>query len=145
MNSDWKCNIKNSAEYIGFTKVLLENKAPKGIVPFILNRNFPDVTVLGRDESFKVKKWELGVHGDIGQNGSKGCLQQFRKLNTKIVVGHYHSPERKDGALSVGTSTKLRLDYNIGASNWLQSHVIIHNDGKAQHIIFIDGQCTTLM
>ena len=144
LNSDWKVNIKNTMEYIGFAKVLLENKAPKGIIPYIIDKRFPDVKTLGRDESFKVKKWELGVHGDIGQSGSKGSLHQFRKLNTKIVVGHYHSPQRKDGALSVGTSTKLRLDYNNGASNWLQSHVIIHLDGKAQHINFIDGQYTTL-
>ena len=53
------------------------------------------------------------------------------------MVGHYHSPGRKDGALAVGTSTKLRMGYNKGASSWLQSHVIIHNDGRAQHISFI--------
>jgi hypothetical protein len=69
---------------------------------------------------------------------------QFRKLNTKIVVGHYHSPGRKDGALAVGTSTKLRVNYNIGPSGWLQSHVIIHHDSKAQHINFIKGEFTTL-
>ena len=57
-------------------------------------------------------------------------------MNTKIVVGHYHSPGRKDGALAVGTSTKLRVGYNNGPSSWLQTHVIIHNDGRAQHIIF---------
>jgi hypothetical protein len=64
-------------------------------------------------------------------------------LNTKIVVGHYHSPGRKDGALAVGTSTHLRVGYNEGPSSWLQSHVIIHNDGRAQHINFIDGEFTT--
>jgi hypothetical protein len=68
---------------------------------------------------------------------------QFRKLNTKIIVGHYHSPERKDGALSVGTSTKLRVNYNQGPSSWLHSHVIIHTDGKAQHINFLNGHFTT--
>lgn len=144
INSDWKSNIKNSLEYMEYAKVLLENKAPKGIIPYIINSKFPEVITLGRDQSFKVKKWELGVHGDVGQNGSRGSLLQFRRLNTKIIVGHYHSPERKDGALSVGTSTKLRLDYNIGASNWFHSHVIIHQDGKCQHINFVDGQYTTL-
>jgi hypothetical protein len=74
---------------------------------------------------------------DMGSNGSRGSLLQFRKLNTKIVVGHYHSPGRKDGALAVGTTTKLRVGYNNGPSSWLQSHVIIHKDGRAQHINFI--------
>jgi hypothetical protein len=48
----------------------------------------------------------LGQHGDVGANGSRGSLLQFRKLNTKIIVGHYHSPG-KDGALAVGTSTTM--------------------------------------
>jgi hypothetical protein len=43
--------------------------------------------------SFQVKGWELGQHGDVGANG-RGSLLQFRKLNTKIIVG-YHSPGRK--------------------------------------------------
>jgi hypothetical protein len=65
-------------------------------------------------------------------------------LNTKIIVGHYHAPGRKDGALAVGTSTHLRVGYNNGASPWLQSHVLIHNDGKTQHINFINSEYTTL-
>lgn len=81
---------------------------------------------------------------DMGANGSRGSLLQFRKLNTKIVVGHYHSPGRKDGALAVGTSTRLRVGYNNGPSSWLQSHVIIHKDGRAQHVNFINGKYTSL-
>jgi hypothetical protein len=146
INSDWKKNIKNSVEYMEYTKILLENRAPQGIIPYIINRHFPEVRTLGRMDSFKVKNWELGVHGDYGQNGSWGSLSQFRNLNTKIVVAHYHTPGRKDGALAVGTSTKLRLGYNLGASTWLHSHVIIHKDGKAQHINFIgsSAEYTTL-
>jgi hypothetical protein len=49
-----------------------------------------------------------------------------------------------DGALAVGTSTTLRVNYNIGPSSWLQSHVIIQQDGKAQHLNFINGEFTTL-
>ena len=108
----------------------------KGVIPDIINERYPKFITLGRNDSYKVKNWELGQHGDVGSNGSRGSLQQFRKLNTKIVVGHYHSPGRKDGALAVGTSTKLRVGYNNGPSSWLQTHVIIHNDGRAQHIIF---------
>jgi hypothetical protein len=48
-----------------------------------------------------------------------------------------NSAGRMDGALSVGTSTSLRVGYNNGASSWIQSHVLIHNDGRAQHISFI--------
>lgn len=144
-NTDWrKANtMKNSIEYMEYSYLLLRGEAPNGIIPHLINKKFPNMRTLGRNDSFVVNGWELGQHGDIGSNGSRGSLLQFRKLNVKMVVGHYHSPGRKDGALSVGTSTKLRVNYNLGPSSWLQSHVIIHSDGKAQHINFINGQFTT--
>jgi hypothetical protein len=145
-STDWrKANtLKNSLEYMEYSALLLRGDAPNGVIPYLINRKFPQFKTLGRSDSLVVNGWELAQHGDIGSNGSRGSLLQFRKLNTKIVVGHYHSPGRKDGALAVGTSTKLRVNYNIGPSGWLQSHVIIHKDGKAQHINFIKGEFTTL-
>ena len=112
----------------------------KGVIPELINREFPDFITLGRRDSYKILEWEVGQHGDVGSNGSRGSLLQFRKLNTKIIVGHYHSPGRKDGALAVGTSTHMRVGYNMGPSSWLQSHVIIHENGKAQHINFIKDE-----
>ena len=150
-NEDWKKQptTKNSLVYMEYSAMLLKQygKDPhnvKGVIPEIINQNFPKFKTLGRSDTYRVKSWELGQHGDVGSNGSRGSLLQFRKLNTKIVVGHYHSPGRKDGALAVGTSTTLRVGYNIGPSSWLQSHVIIHKDGKAQHINFINNEYTTL-
>lgn len=137
INSDWKKDIKNSMEYMEYTRILLANEAPKGIIPYIIDKNFSDIKTLNRDESFRVKGWELANHGDIGSNGARGTSTGFRNLNTKIITGHTHTPIRRDGALSVGTSTNLRLEYNQGASSWLNSHVIIFPSGKAQHINFI--------
>jgi hypothetical protein len=150
-NEDWKKQptSKNSLVYMEYSAILLKQYAKdthnvKGIIPELITQKYPKFITLGRNASYRVKDWELGQHGDVGSNGSRGSLLQFRKLNTKIVVGHYHSPGRKDGALAVGTSTKMRVGYNIGPSSWLQSHVIIHKDGKAQHINFINGEYTTL-
>jgi hypothetical protein len=145
-NTDWRkaTTMKNSIEYMEFSTLLLKGEAPNGIIPYLIKQKFPDFITLGRSDSFVIKDWELGQHGDIGSNGARGSLLQFRKLNRKLVVGHYHSPGRKDGALAVGTSTKLRVNYNLGPSGWLHSHVIIHDDGKAQHINFIKGGFTTL-
>jgi len=148
-NEDWKKQptAKNSLEYMEYSSMLLRQYAEdrvKGVIPEIINRRFPKYITLGRSDSYIVNDWELAQHGDIGSGGSRGSIQQFRRLNTKIIVGHYHSPGRLDGALAVGTSTGLRIGYNVGASNWLQSHVIIHKNGKAQHIHFIDGEYTTL-
>jgi hypothetical protein len=144
--TDWRkaTTMKNSIEYMEYSALLLKGKAPNGIIPYLIQEKFPTFVTLGRSDSFVINGWELGQHGDVGASGTRGSLIQFRKLNTKIVVGHYHSPGRKDGALAVGTSTKLRVNYNIGPSGWLQSHVIIHEDGKAQHINFIKGEFTTL-
>lgn len=144
INSDWKKHIKNSMEYMEYAQILL-NGEKKGVIPYVIEKEFgEEVLCLGRDESYKVGDWELGYHGDQGSNGSRGSLEQFRKLNSKVVVGHYHTPGRKDGALAVGTSTFLRIGYNQGASGWLNSHVIIHENFKAQHIHFINGEFTTL-
>ena len=142
-NEDWKKQptYKNAPLYMDLSSRLLKQYAKnpgdvKGVIPDIINDKFPDFITLGRNDSYKVNSWELGQHGDVGSNGTRGSLPQFRKLNTKIVVGHYHTPGRKDGALSVGTTTKLRVGYNNGPSTWLQSHVIIHKNGRAQHLIF---------
>jgi hypothetical protein len=145
-NTDWRKTVtpKNSLEYMLYSAAILGGEAPNGVIPWVINKAYPHFITLGRSDSYIVNGWELGQHGDIGASGSRGSLQQFRKLNTKIVVGHYHSPGRKDGALAVGTTTKLRCGYNIGPSSWLHSHVIIHKDSKAQHINFIKGGYTTL-
>lgn len=147
-NEDWKKQptSKNSLLYMEYSAMLLRQYAKgvvKGVIPEIINGAYPEFKTLGRSDSYKIKNWEVGQHGDVASNGSRGSLNNFRTLNTKIVVGHYHAPGRKDGAISVGTSTKLRVGYNIGASSWLQSHVIIHDDSRAQHINFINGGFTT--
>ena len=142
---DWRkaSTMKNSLAYMKFASLLLERKATKGIVPYVINQAYPDMITLDRSDSYRIKSWELGQHGDIGASGSRGSINQFRRLNTKMIIGHSHSPNRKDGVIQVGTSTHLRVGYNIGPSSWLQSHAIIHSDGKAQQLDFINGEFTT--
>ncbi len=148
-DGDWKKqpSPKNSKLYMKFSMMLMEQYERDeviGIIPELINNRYPEYITLGRRDSYRINGWELGMHGDKGSNGSRGSLNQFRKMNTKMVVGHYHSPGRKDNVLAVGTSTKLELDYNIGPSSWLQSHVIIHKNGKPQHINYIKGGFTNL-
>ena len=138
VGTDWRKTVtaKNSVEYMRYSLAILEGKANNGIIPWILQENFPKVKAFGRNDSYTSLGWELAQHGDNGTNGSRGSLVQFHKLATKIIVGHYHTCGRKDGALAVGTSTWLRLPYNKGASSWMHAHVITHHDSKAQHVIF---------
>lgn len=149
-NEDWKKQPtpKNSVLYMELSSKLLKQYATntdsvKGIIPELINEKYPEYITLGRNSSYKIKGYECGLHGDIASNGSRGSVENFRKLNTKMIVAHSHSPSRKDGFICVGTSTKLRIGYNIGPSSWLQSHVLIHEDGRAQHINFINGEFTT--
>lgn len=151
INGDWKKqptpkNYKLYSEFMHMmlTEVETNPEDPRGVIPILLSQKYPEYTTLGRRDSYKICGWEVGQHGDVGTNGSRGSLMQARELNTKIIVGHYHTPGRKDGALAVGTSTHLRVGYNNGPSSWLQSHVIIHKNGKVQHINFINGKFTTL-
>lgn len=144
-SKDWKLDIPNSIEYMQYALILLQGKAPKGILPYILEEEFnDDIICLDVNDSYKVLGFEIGNHGYYGQSGSKGSIIQFRRLNTKVIVGDYHSPSRYDDAIGVGVSCQLRLPYNVGASGWLHCHAIIHENNTAQQIIFIEGEFTTM-
>ncbi len=153
--NDWRRlpTSKNSLTYMKLSKRLLEQYEKKnkrelviGVIPELINEEFPNYITLNYNDSFRIKNWEVGNHGDIGSSGTRGAPEQFRRLNTKMICGHTHTPKRKDGLVYAGTSTYLRLDYNKGASSWLNSHVIIHKNGKIQHINFIgkNKEFTTL-
>lgn len=135
---DWKYDIKNAMEYMEYSRILLSGKAPKGLIAYLIDNKFKGaVKTLSRNDSFRINDVELAQHGDIGTNGSKGGIMQFKKLSTKMDVGDSHVPRRLDGVMYVGTSTKLRIGYNIGASSWRNADIICHTDGKRQHIIYM--------
>ncbi len=85
---------------------------------------------LKRDESHRIKGIEVGYHGDQGPNGSRGNIRGFTKIGTKSVLGHSHVPGIVGGVYQVGTSSRLRLEYNQGPSSWSHCHAIIYPNGK---------------
>jgi hypothetical protein len=142
LQNDWRKlpTPKNNVRYMQYAQILLEQHAEGnviGVIPALINERYPKYTTLKYNDSYKIGDWEVGSHGDIGANGSRGSIQQFRKLNTKMVTAHTHQPSRKDGSVCVGTTTKLRLSYNLGPSSWLNSHAIIHPDNRLQQVHFI--------
>jgi hypothetical protein len=146
INEDWRKDIANSLVYMKYAQVLLEGNAPKGLIAHILEEEFGNqIITLGENDSFIVASHELGVHGHLGSNGSRGSFEQYRKLNYPVITGHSHTPMRRDNAISVGTSTILRPGYNKGASSWLHAHVILHDNGRAQQLIFINNKFTTFL
>jgi len=144
LNNDWR-KSPNKAKYLQLANIVVSGEAPKGLVPYILDKETENVTSLSYNDSYRICGWELGLHGDMGNAGSRGSVTQFKNLNTKTITGHSHSPSREDGALVVGTLTKMRLGYNIGLSSWLASNVLIYPNGKASHIHIINNKYTTLL
>jgi hypothetical protein len=95
---------------------------------------------LSRDEDFIIAGIQLGAHGDLGANGSRGSLAAMERAYGQSVSGHSHTPEILRGAWQVGTSSFLKLSYNRGASSWLQSSCLLYPSGARQLINIIEGK-----
>lgn len=95
---------------------------------------------LVRDEDLRVAGIQLGAHGDKGANGSRGGLKSMEFAYGNSVSGHSHSPEILRGAWQVGTSSVLKLGYNIGPSSWLNTSCLVYPNGQRQLINAIDGK-----
>lgn len=98
------------------------------------------IKFIGRTESYMISGIELSMHGDVGQNGSRGSLLQFSRLAHKNIIGHSHSPGIAKGSWQTGTSSVLKMEYNKGPSSWLQTHVVIYPNGCRQMIHIINGK-----
>ncbi len=99
-----------------------------------------NVRCLGMDESFTLAGIECGMHGHNGPNGSRATIRNLRRLGSKVVIGHAHTPGIDEGAYQTGTSTPLRLEYTQGPSSWLNAHCVVYASGKRSLIFIIDGQ-----
>ena len=135
---DWKSDIANSKEYLYYAMVILEGKAEKGIIPFIIQEEFKDIICLGINESFMPLGCEYGNHGHLGTNGSKGTVMSYANYSTPVTIGHYHATYVLNNMHCVGTSTKKRLHYSNGPSSGSQSDSVEHLNGQRQMIIYQD-------
>lgn len=90
-----------------------------------------NVLFLNEGESMKRYGVEIGIHGHKGVNGSRGTPAQFKNNNIRAITGHTHVPQQDGNSIVVGTSTKLKLDYNSGGlSGWLNAHAVLYPDGN---------------
>lgn len=141
---DWRKH-SNKMAYIQLASMMVNSDSNKGVIPsYLKTLNVTNAFCLGIDDSLRVMDWELGVHGHIGANGSRGSAMQYAQMNTKNITGHTHSPLRLDGHICVGTLTHLRVGYNKGLSGWMNTNAVIHPNGKAQLINILNGKYTTL-
>lgn len=99
-----------------------------------------DALFLGRDEDYKILGYQLGAHGDKGANGSRGSYMQAVSHTGKSISGHTHTPLIFGDVFIVGTSTDLKMGYNVGPSSWMNTHAVLWQDRKVQLINSIDGE-----
>ena len=103
-------------------------------------RNWNTTKFLKRGESLKIGKFELGLHGDIGPNGSRGSAKGLSKMCEKLVIGHSHSPSIYESVYQVGLSCKKNLEYASKPSGWIQGHAILYPNNKITLIHIINGR-----
>lgn len=91
-----------------------------------------NVYFIERDTGFKLLGYELGNHGDLGANGGRGSPRSIENANSKSITAHGHSAFKIRNTYRVGTSTKLRLNYNRGYSNWTNTNAVLYDNGTVQ-------------
>lgn len=89
------------------------------------------------DESYERHGCELGQHGHLGSNGSRGSAKQYSTFVGNAVIGHSHSACIVGKTFQVGTTSELDQGYNKGLSSWTRTCCLVHEDGTKQLINFI--------
>lgn len=131
--TDWKKDLKNAPSYARLIYMAMTEQSQRSLMGQIIDKNCTNVIYLDNDESYTIDGIEVAHHGHQGANGSKGSPLSFRRLSTKLITGHSHTPSRTDGHLVVGCQD-LYHGYNTGLSSWGMADVFINADGKTQHI-----------
>lgn len=123
-------------------QAVLDGKDPLKAAVELMGFDKSDRVVwLGRDDDFHLAGFQCGNHGDLGSNGKRNPgIKGLEEAYGKVIFGHTHHPEILRGAINVGTSSKLKLGYNRGASNWVHSSCILYPNGSFQLINSIEGR-----
>lgn len=150
VNTDWRGDPTNAEFYLATAWAMIrDTKMGTGGTeypspfPYWFNQRVgltKSYKTLGGNESYVLGGVELGMHGDRGPNGSRGSAKNLRRIGVRSIIGHSHSPAIEEGCYQVGTSTRLRLEYNSGPSSWLNAHCLLHADGKRQLVVIVNGK-----
>lgn len=141
-DSNWKKDLHNSPAFLKYALIqqtvdLMEHGS---IFGYLISERYDseDVEYIKYTDPLRICGY-LNFHGEYGSNGSRGSGVTFRKLNTKIIHAHVHSPYMLDNVTAVGTSSHIWQYFNSkGASSWAHSDSVIHDHGKNQLFIYTD-------
>lgn len=96
----------------------------------------PDnIRFLTRESSLMIGDVEHALHGDVGPNGTRGCMRAFTRMGTKLTIGHSHTPGAFDNVFQTGVTGRTNMDYTRPPSTQLHAHVVLGHDGKRQIVI----------
>jgi hypothetical protein len=145
--NDWRLDPTNAEFYLE-TALAMVKSTRMGTggteyvdpFPYWINRWASRNIICVGEKGLTIAGIELGMHGDIGPNGARGSIRNLRRIGAKSVIGHSHSPGISEGCYQTGTSSRLQLEYNHGPSGWLNTHCIVHADGKRQLITIVNGR-----
>ncbi|MDP9089181.1 MAG: hypothetical protein M3O26_10640 [Pseudomonadota bacterium] len=146
--NDWRQDPANAEFYLRTALAVAERtkmgdggaEYPDPFKYWVDQAGIENITCLGDNDSLQMAGIELGMHGNLGPNGARGSIKNLRRIGVKSIIGHSHSPGISEGAYQVGTSSRLRLEYNRGVSGWLHTHCALHADGKRQLLTIADGR-----
>lgn len=149
---DWREDLTNAEFYLRTALYMVEQtkmgaNGSETPDPFaywggVLAKHKARMKFLCAGESFIIKGVDVGSHGHVGPNGSRGSLKGLARIGLRSIIGHSHAPGICEGCYQVGTSSRLKLEYNRGPSSWLQTHSIIYANEKRALIHVIDGAYT---
>jgi hypothetical protein len=120
---------------------ILDEKNP---IEEYIKETFPSVKAKWLKEGidYKIHNVHIGYHGHKSTNSlkSKGVTSLEKAFNNSIVA-HAHTPGIFRNTIIVGTSTFLKLDYNLGGSStWLPASAILYPNGKKQLVVSIKNK-----
>lgn len=147
LTHDWKSDAKNAAFYLETALATAKQtrmgaggtEYPRPFKYWVDQGNYQNIRCCGEDPLI-VAGILCSMHGDIGPGGARGSIKNLSRIGAKSVIGHSHSPGISEGCYQVGTSSRLQLEYNKGPSGWLNTHCLIHADGKRQLVTIIEGR-----
>lgn len=145
INTDWRLNPGNAEFYLesalAMVKLSWSNEGER-IQPFAYwaRKLMPEAIVLDEDQSFQIEGVECGMHGDAGPNGARGTIKNLRRIGTKSIIGHTHSPGEDEGCMQVGTNAVLKQAYMHGPSSHMHADAVIYQNGKRTLLFIIDGE-----
>ena len=117
-----------------------EEEIPDAFTLYAKDKMKANTTFLARRKSYLIKGIDVSQHGDMGVSGARGSIQGYANTEYKTVIGHSHAPGIRYGCYQVGTSSRLQLEYNLGLSNWMNTHCVIYPNGKRTLIHIVGGQ-----